>query len=245
MFTRPARYDWTQWDRESIAEMVGEIKDRIAGQELSVDRFHTIIGDHLKKHLPVRISKSREPQVSASYAFVGGCYYAQYDIDRLKSIEVAFDYCPTDTTLCLSKRRFKGLCWRIADVILHEVIHMRQARKRKFKELPGYSSTAQSTKLREQQEYFGHSDEIDAYAFNMACELRDKFGDDMTKIVDYLNQEQKGKRRRSYDTWCSYLKTFNYDQNHRVVKKIKKRSIYYLSRSQVSKPFQPKDWIQR
>jgi len=245
MFSRPARYDWTQWDRESIAQMVSEVKDRIANQELTIDRFHTIMGNHLKRSMPVRVTKSREPQVSPTYAFVGGVYHTQHDIDRLKSIEVSFAYCPTDTSLCLTTRRFNRLCWRIADVILHEIIHMRQARKRKFKELPGYSSTAQSTKLREQQEYFGDSDEIDAYAFNMACELKDRFGDDMTQIVNYLNQEQKGKRRRSYDTWCSYLKTFNYDQNHRVVKKIKKRSIYYLSRSQVSKPFQPKDWIQR
>jgi hypothetical protein len=121
---------------------------------------------------------------------------------------------------------------------------MRQARQRKFKDIPGYSSTAQSTKLREQQEYYGDPDEIDAHAFNMACELKDRFGSNMTLIVNYLNEEQRGKRR-GYDTWRSYLKAFNYDQNHRVVKKIKKRSIYYLSRSQVSKPFQPKDWIHR
>jgi len=245
MTTSPARYDWSIWDRESIAQMVGEIKDKIANQVLTVERFHYIVGNHLKKSMPVRVSKSRESQVAKTYAFVGGCYYAQYDIDKLKSIEVAFAYCPTDTTLCLTTRRFNRLCWRIADVILHEIIHMRQARKRKFKDIPGFSSTAQSTKLREQQEYFGDPDEIDAYAFNMACELRDKFGDDMTQIVSYLNQDQKGKRKRNYDTWCSYLKTFNYDQNHRVVKKIKKRGIYYLSRAQVSKPFQPKDWIQR
>lgn len=245
MATFTAKYDWSVWDRESIADMVGLIKDEIVDHTITVDRFHTIMTRHLKKWMPVRASKSRESMVAKTFAYVGGCYYTQYDKDRLKSIEISFAYNPTDHTLCVTKRRFKRLCWRIADVILHEVIHMRQARKRKFKNIPGFSSTAQSTKLREQQEYFGDPDEIDAYAFNMACELQDRFGKDMTRIVDYLNQEQKGRRRRVYDTWCSYLKTFNYDQNHRVVKKIKKRSIYYLSRSQLSRPFQPKDWITR
>jgi len=244
MAVRPSKYDWSLWDRESIAAMVRLIKADIVDQILTIEQFHNKLNNHIKYWMPIRSRKTREPQVPISYVFVGGMYHTEYDLNRQKSIEVSFAYNLNDQTVCFTSRRFNRLSERIADVILHEVIHMRQARKRKFKELPGYSSTAESTKKRVEQEYLGDPDEIDAYAFNMACELKDKFGNNMQNIVNYLNEEQQG-RRRAYDTWRTYLKAFDYDQNHRIIKRIKKRSIYYLSRSQVSKPFQPKDWIQR
>ena len=239
-----SKFDWSVWDRESIALMVSLAGDKIVRKPLSLEKFHRIITKHIKKWMPVRSRKSREPQVISTYVYVGGAYYAEYDMNYKKSIELCFAYNLKDEEICLTTRRFNRLCERIADVILHEVIHMRQARKRKFKSLPGYSSIAESTKKRVEQEYLGDPDEIDAYAFNMACELNDKFRGDMRQIVNYLNEEQKG-RRRSYDTWRTYLKAFDYDQSHRIIRKIKKRSIYYLSRSQISKPFQPKDWITR
>jgi hypothetical protein len=121
---------------------------------------------------------------------------------------------------------------------------MHQARKRKFKEIPGYNSKAESNKLREQQEYFGDPDEVDAYAFNMACELNDKFDGNMRDIVNYFDKEQ-GRYQKNWDTWGSYLKVFNWNTDHRILRKLKKRCIYYLSRSQCAKPFQSKDWIHR
>jgi hypothetical protein len=238
------KFDWSSWDRESIVYMVGMIKDAVVNQKISPDKFHTILTRHIKKYLPIRTRKSKESAVTPTWIFVGGMYYTDYDINRKKSIELCLAYNDKDKTIPMTTRRFNRICWRIADVILHEIIHMRQARKRKFKSLPGYSSTAESTKQRVEQEYLGDDDEIDAYAYNLACELTDKFGGDMTKIANYLNEEQKGKRR-IYDTWRTYLKAFDYDHNHRIIKKLKKRSIYYLSRSQISKPFHSKDWIHR
>lgn len=244
MISKPSKYDWTLWDRESIQAMVRMIKADIVDQNLTIDQFHSIVTRHVKKWMPVRVSKSREEQVDSTYVWVGGCYHTDYDWQRKKSIELSFAYSPLDRRICFNTRKFNRLCTRIADVVLHEVIHMRQARKRKFKEIPGFSSTAQSTKLKEQQEYFGDADEVDAYAFNMACELNDKFDGNMRNIVAYLNKKQR-RYHKNWDTWCSYLKAFNWDTNHRIIRKIKKRSIYYLSRAQVSRPFQPKDWIQR
>ena len=237
-------FDWSAWDRESIANMVRLVKDDVVQKPLSLTQFHNIITKHIKKWMPIRSHKSQEPQVTPTYVFVGGFYCTDYDEEYQKSIELCFAYSTEDEVLCLSTQRFNRLCNRIADVVLHEVIHMRQARKRKFKSLPGYSSTVENTVQRVEQEYLGHPDEIDAYAFNMACELNERFKGDINQIVDYLNQEQRGKRR-NYDTWRTYLKAFDYNQNHKIIRKIKKRSIYYLSRAQISKPFQTKDWIYR
>jgi hypothetical protein len=239
---RVSSYDWSAWDKPSIIEMVEMVRDRIVNQTLTIDQFHKIVSRHIKKYMPIRSRKSQETQVEPTYVWVGGMYYTEYDRERKKSIELCLAYSSSDKLLTYTGRRFKRFCNRIADVLLHEIIHMRQARKRKFKSLPGYSSTAESTKQRQEQEYLGDNDEIDAYAFNMACELNEKFSGDMKRIVDYLNESQKGKKR-NYDTWRTYLKAFNWDQNHRITRKIKKRAIYYLSRTQISKPFHSKDWI--
>jgi len=237
-------YDWSVWDRESITEMVKETRDLLVHQNLTVGQFHDTLTKHIKRYMPVRSRKSREKQVDLGRVWVGGVYHTDFDLDCQKSIELCFAYNPKDRTLEMPTRHFNRVCRRVADVLLHEIIHMRQARSRNFKEIPGYRSKADSIKQQMEQEYLGDPDEVDAYAFNMACELHDKFGDDMRKIVAYLNKEHKGYYK-TYDTWKSYLKAFNWDQNHRVIKKIKKRSIYYLSRSQIIKPFQSKDWIFR
>ena len=242
--TLASKHNWSEWDKESIISMVSLIRDDIVNCTLTVDQFHKIVTQHIKKYMPIRSRKSQELQVEPTFVWVGGVYHTEYDKNHEKSIELCLAFSWADQYLTYSGRRFNRLCGRIADVLLHEIIHMRQARKRKFKDLPGYSSTAESTKQRQEQEYLGDNDEIDAYAFNMACELHEKFRGDMKLIVNYLNEEQKGKRRH-FDTWRTYLKTFNWDQNHRIVKRIKKRSIYYLSKTQISKPYHSKDWIHR
>lgn len=242
--SKVSSYNWSEWDKQSIINMVMMVKEDFVGKTLSIELFHKKITNHIKYWMPVRVRKSQELQVEPTYVWVGGVYHTEYDMNREKAIELCFAYSLADTKLTYTGRRFNRLCNRIADVLLHEIIHMRQARKRKFKHLPGYSSTAESTKQRQEQEYLGDNDEIDAYAFNMACELNEKFKGDMKRIVNYLNEEQRGKKR-NYDTWRTYLKAFEWDQNHRIIKRIKKRSIYYLSRAQVSKPFQCKDWIFR
>jgi len=241
---KPASFDWSEWDKQSIINMVYMCKDRVANQTLTIAEFDKRLNNHIKSWLPIRSRKYYESKVETNQAWVGGMYYTDYDKSRQKSIELNLAYRAGDKTINLSTRRFNRICNRIADVLLHEIIHMHQARKRKFKNLPGYSSTAESTKQRQEQEYLGDPDEIDAYAFNMACELNEKFNGDITQIVRYFDEPQKGKRRY-FNTWRMYLKAFDWDSDHRIIRRLKKRCIYYLSRSQISRPIQTGYWIKR
>ena len=242
--TTASSFDWSEWDKESIIDMVYMARGLVVGQTLTITEFNTRLTRHIKYWLPVRSRKSLEPQVDKGHVWIGGMYYTDYDQKKQKSIEIALAYHKDDRVITITARRFTRICNRIADVLLHEIIHMRQARKRNFKNLPGYNSTAESTKSRQEQEYLGDPDEIDAYAFNMACELNEKFNGDIKQIVNYFNEPQKGKKRY-FNTWRMYLKAFNWDSDHRIIRRIKKRCIYYLSRSQISKPYQSKDWIHR
>jgi len=242
----PASYNWSDWDRETIVDMVYMMKDLLVGRTLTISDFHNRITKHIKYWMPIRSRKCFEPQIEAQAVWIGGCYHSDYDESRAKSIEIIFAYSKKDQgkTITITGRRFSRLCVRIADVLLHEIIHMRQSRQRKFKHLPGFQSSSENSKVRIEQEYLGDSDEIDAYAYNMACELHDKFYGDMRSIVNYLNEEQKGKNRH-YNTWRTYLKAFNWDQNHRIIRRIKKRCIYYLEKSDINRPIHAKDWISR
>ena len=118
---------------------------------------------------------------------------------------------------------------------------MRQYRRRNFKSLPQYASTAARTKVREEQEYLGCTDEIDAYGFNIACELVTKFNGNQKSIIKFLNQDLKGLRRKG--CWMMYLTAFKHDHNHEIIKRLKKKIIRYLPRAYSGKPFKSCDWI--
>jgi hypothetical protein len=147
-----------------------------------------------------------------------------------------------DSSVNLTKQRFNKLCYTIADTILHEIIHMRQFRRRKFKNLPDYPSNASRSAQREEQSYIGNSDEIDAYSFNIACELMDQFNNDQLKIIKYLNLDQKGSRA-NFNTWKMYLRAFDHEHDHPIIKRVKKKVIRYLPLAEVGKPYRNQDWI--
>jgi hypothetical protein len=123
-------------------------------------------------------------------------------------------------------------------------MHMRQYRRRKFKDLPDYASTAAREEKRQEQEYLGNSDEVDAYSFNIACELMDKFNGNSKLAFEYLNEKQKGKNRK-HNCWRMYLKAFDHDHNHPIIQRVKKKVIRYMPHALNGKPYRNKDWISR
>lgn len=238
------KFDWSLLDRQSIAEFIRCLESEIVKKELTVTQFHRKITNHLKKHIPIRVRKVFNSRIAAGRVYIGGTYYSDYDQEKKKCIEIIFEYQNQRSKLNLSSRRFISVCYAIADTILHEIIHMRQYRRRKFKFLPDYDSNAGKTKLRLEQGYLGSTDEIDAYGFNIACELLDKFENNRRKIFRYLNENQQGKRRK-HNSWIMYLKAFEHDHNHPIIQRVKKKVARYLSAAAAGKPYRNKDWINR
>ena len=235
-------FDWSVLNRNSIIMLISTLAPEIVKQPLTVEQFHKKITTLLKKHLPVRVRKEFSPKVDQGFVYVGGCYHSAYDADYKKCIEVLFQYRADEKIINLTSKRFAGMCTTIADTLLHEIIHMRQFRRRNFKQLPDYASNAEKSELREEQEYLGCSDEIDAYGFNIACELMNKFGKNNIQVVNYLNENQKSKKRRP-NSWRMYLKAFEHDHNHPIIQRVKKKVVRYLPAAEVGKPYRNKDWI--
>ena len=235
-------FDWSVLTRNSIITLMHTLSPEIVRQPLTIEQFHKKVTGLLKKYTPVRVRKSFSTKVDQGHVFVGGCYYSGYDEDYEKCIEVLFQYRTDEKIINLTAKRFASMCTTIADTLLHEIIHMRQFRRRNFKYLPDYASNAEKNEIREEQEYLGCSDEIDAYGFNIACELMDKFGKNRKQVINYLNENQKGKKRR-HNSWRMYLKAFEHDHNHPILQRVKKKVVRYLPAAEAGKPYRNKDWI--
>jgi len=229
------QFNWSELTRSNLYSMFYSLKSEIIGKELSPTQIQKRINRHVKAHLPIKLKKFMHAPTTKGYVFIGGVYYSLLDKKAKPAIEVNFNYNPTDRKLVLTDYRWKRMATRFADVVLHEIIHMRQFRARNFKELPGYQSTAELTKQRKDQEYYGDTDEMGAHAFNTACELIDRFGYDHSQISKYLDSNDC--RRHKNANWNYYLKTFNWDHNHPIIRRMKNLILRNLENAYEGKPF--------
>jgi hypothetical protein len=205
------------------------------GKELSPSQIQKRISKHIKAHLPIKLRKCIYAPTTRGYIFLGGVYYSDLDKKSKPAIEVNFNFNPADTRLKITQYRFKRMALRFADVVLHELIHQRQFRSRNFKDIPGYQSRAELSKERKEQEYYGDTDEMGAFAFNTACELIDRFGYDPNTIGKYIDSNDCKRHKHSW--WFYYLKTFDFNHNHPIIRRMKNLIMRQLENAYHGKPF--------
>ena len=234
-------FDWSELDRKTITRHIRNISPLVKDKKLGVGKLHSLLSKNIKSLAPVKIKKIYSTQVENGSVYIGGCYQSADDQDNEKCIEISLNYFSKNDKIEVYDQRLKRIAICIADTLLHEIMHMRQYRRRAFKPLPDYASRAEKTDIRKEQAYLGCTDEIDAYAFNIACELYEKFKGNEKEIVNYLNKPLKHSRYNN--CWRMYLKAFEYNHNHSIIKRLKKKIIYYLPAAQIGKPYKSKDWI--
>ena len=236
------RFDWSLLNRKYISDFIFSIAPSVTTIDISIDEIHKKISARIKQVCPVKIKKSFIFSIGKEAMWIGGNYDYVSDKMRKKCIVVELAYPIKTDILYITKIRFRSICNAIADTIFHELIHMRQYRRRKFNYIHEYNSIASTQKLRIEQTYLGCNDEIDAYAFNIACELTDKFKGDCIKISNYLDENQSHKKRIR-GSWFTYLKAFEHDHSHVVLQKLKRKIVNYLPNAKKGKPFSDKKWI--
>lgn len=215
----------------------------IVGKKLPITEIQRHIGSHLKSYMPIRVTKRQtNPNQKRGIPYLGGTYYSQCDKNnKQRYIEIVLSWHPNDARIRLTEYRWERMCSLFADTILHEVIHMRQYRARNFKPIPGYQSTAYYAKDRKEQEYYGDKDEMGAFAFNIACDMIAKFGNDKHTIRKYMDS-MKCKRHPN-SNYNQYLKTFNYNHNHKIIRQMKKKILNQLDNAVLGKPFRTTDYL--
>lgn len=228
-------FNWSLLDRQSLYTMLYGLKPSIVGKRWTAKDLQKLLSSHIKRYLPVKVRMYHDPTQEPGLVYIGGAYYADFDIDYRRQIEVVFSYKDTDSLVKLTELRWKRMCILFADTILHEVIHMRQYRTRKFKAIPGYESTAYYARDRKEQEYYGHPDEMGAFAFNIACELYSNFGQDFDAAKKYLDSNKAKRSKKA--TYHKILRAFDWDHSHPVIRSLKKKIIRNLPYAEIGKPF--------
>lgn len=234
-------FNWSLLDRSSLYSMLYGLKPFVVGKKLPVKTVQKLLSTHIKSYLPIRVTMTKDPTHEKGLVYVGGAYYAYYDLNDQRQIEITFSYKDTDASVRISDTRWRRMCLLFADTVLHEIIHLRQYRSRNFKEIPGYLSTAYYAKDRREQEYYGHKDEMGAFAFNIACELYDRFGTDSHAAKKYLDTNLSKRSKRT--SWHRFLKAFDWNHNHTVVRSMKKKIIRNLPYAEIGKPFKTTDYL--
>jgi hypothetical protein len=236
-------FDWSTLDRNYLRSLFCTLKGDLVDRNLDAQKIQKLISKTIKEYLPVKITSVVDAKIDKNLIYIGGFYDSVLDRRGRPCIEVQFSYHPANNKLKLTEYRLRRMAKTFADVILHEIVHLRQFRARNFKDIPGYHSTAASAKERQSQEYFGDTDELVALSFNAACELYDRFGSDRRASIRYLNSNQA---RRSPHSWVhKQLAAFDWNHEHRIIKRYKKKVIHFLPYAELGKPFKTTDWLVR
>lgn len=235
------QYNWSELDRKILYSMLYSLNSEVVGKRLTTDQLYRKISRHLKQQLPIRIKKCIDNRLDSGHIYTGGCYYSDYDAKGKMAIEVNYSYHVKSQHFTMSSYKWRKISKRFADVMLHEIIHMRQFRARNFKSLPGYQSTAAITSERKEQEYYGDIDEMGAFAFNIACEMLDRFGYDPGVISQYMDSREVRRHKNTW--WYQYLKVFNWDYDHTIIKRMKRKVMLQLENAYYDKPFKTNLWL--
>ena len=233
--------NWSALDRTMLYSYFFSLNKKIVGKSLTPDQINRIVSNHIKPVLPIKVIKLIDDDNAEGLIYMGGVYHSLLDKKGKPAIELNLNYHPDDSKLTISMTRWRRMSRRFAHIILHEMVHMRQFRARNFKSLPGYQSTAELTTERRAQEYFGDRDEMGAFAFNIACELIDRFGYEPTAIKHYLDTNQVRRHKNSW--WYNYLVTFNWNHNHKIIRRMKRKIMTQLENAYYGKPFKTTDWL--
>lgn len=235
-------FNWSLLTQDMLYSMLNRIQGKVVGKKLPVDKLTSILSKHIKQHLPVKVISERNPKTLKDYVYVGGAYHSTSDKKGFtRYIEILFSYNSEQQSVKLSRYKWLRICELFADTVLHEIIHTRQYRARNFKNIPGYESTAYYAKDRKEQEYYGDTDEMGAHSFNIACELYKRFGDNFGDAKRYLDSNNYRRHKRS--GWHRYMKTFDYDHHHKIIKIMKRKILNQLPYAQYGKPFKTSNYL--
>jgi hypothetical protein len=226
-------YDWSSVTRHSIVKHLRPLRKALHKKTIDVDILYQLISRKLKEKYPVSTKKAKLAKSPGGRIAIGGLYYPSEDKIKKRCICIVFNFNKKDSEIHITGKIFNRILTLIADSILHEIIHMRQYRRRNFYPLPDSKMYASEGLIGVWQRYYGQHDEIDAHSFNIACELIESFTEP-EKIKKFLKSNTCGKSCNLFNT---YIKYFNNNHSHPVIKALKKKVLHYVPYAVVGKPF--------
>lgn len=150
---------------------------------------------------------------------ITGCYFANADIQGQPCIEVELLLPKIRTHYEISEEDLDRSLWNdimfdLVCVLGHEFVHMHQFRRRHFKLGKEYKSKMTDPKIKENQEYLGMPDEVDAYSFSAAAQM-----------AYFLPKQIEFEDTNVFRYYRNY-----FDKKDPVIKTLEKKSISYYKR---------------
>jgi pyrimidine operon attenuation protein/uracil phosphoribosyltransferase len=157
--------------REQVRDICNDLKSKVVDHVFSVDDIVEQIGHFVAKRFRVSVLHAQAWEVESSELNINAFYDPERDERQRPSIELILVTNPNDSHLILDDDLWNLFVNRLADSLAHELIHMCQARSRNF--LYVEHRRHRTIALDENLVYLSDPDEIDAYAHNIATELRE------------------------------------------------------------------------
>jgi hypothetical protein len=188
---------------------------------------HKDIIRKIKKTVPFtecKIIGNSSLSLATNSFIVAGLYDCELDEEGKPPIEVEIIFPKRKETFLftqddVSKEHWGEFCIDFANILGHEFVHLNQFRRRNFNWSRPYKSINTKPGIKEQQEYYGNSYEIDAYAFMAAAEMA---------MVSLFNPNQKTTNLQKTDVYKTYTRWF--DKKDPVVLKLELLSNRYYKR---------------
>ena len=207
--------------REQVRDICQGLRSEVVDQVFLVDDLAYFIGKFIGRRFRVSVLHAQAWEVELTELNINASYDPEKDEVGKPSIELILVTNPNDRHLILDDALWTLFVNRLADSLAHELIHMRQARAKDFIffEPRAYCDP----ELDENLIYLSDPDEIDAYAFNIATELREHL-DPLSK----LQNPAAVSVNDSINLWA-YMQAFSKDMKSPPIKRLLKKVYKHLT----------------
>lgn len=199
------------FEAASINKRVGKFQHKLSGHQTPVEIAEII--QQILKPWNVKINVRRSAEVPLADMSIGGSYD---DSKQRRSIELDLYFAPRQRKYTWHEYNRQATMFLLRQVLQHELIHQYQMNSRpddaKGQALY-YAVTSRDKTKQEEIDYLSELDEIDAYAHDIAMEIRYHYPDeDPYAVLKNIN------RRRYLVSWKIYAKAFKGCRDWDVVK---------------------------
>lgn len=195
--------------RESIEELLEKNKDKLTGSMT----YRAFVG-RLKKIF-------KDDSLLFKYTEYDGINVDDYSISGIFDMNknkryVVMHFSDLTNKIILNRLDYEHFIFLMSQTIQHETIHRDQWQLRPPVEGPVTVELREPRATKKQEkEYLGDPDEIDAYAHDMVLEMKYYYpGQDLFSLLKQINKLKK------IDTFKYYKRTFKNSENWSLIKKL-------------------------
>lgn len=205
--------------RKELMAVMNGITNDLKNKFVPVEEMVDLLAFYVSNRYKVNVSHATSMKSPSNSMIISGEYDSESDEEGRVPINLIFITHTTDKILVWDEETFEFVSKQIADTLIHELVHMKQTRDRNFEpviiieDLP--NDEEEINRL-----YLKQSDEIDAYAYNIASELDEEENQEIIK--KYLSCPSLTPMDISINLW-NYMQVFEKNLQDKTLKRLMKK----------------------